>query len=201
VESCRGSQRDACLAQVGDAFMDNESDACLTAVERAYRDADLTSAELKVVLDLQGACDKILSGPGTEGDDCAEHSDCDRSLDLECVIKGGETVGPCQEPEEISAGFECSDPEDVCEPGFFCSATMDCIAQSDEGEDCTLTQECEEGTYCNAGVCDARFAVDDACTADEQCLSEVCYTFAGGEQVCIDRLRLSRSEPICSDLR
>lgn len=203
VDACRASQRDACLELVGDDFMDNDAQACLVAVERAYRDADLTSSELQVVLQLQNDCDRVISGSGDEGDECMLDRDCDRSGDLECVIKGGDNVGTCQIPEEIEAGRDCSNPQDVCEDGFYCAMNMDyCIAQGSEDDDCTTSDECEDTTFCNAdGVCEAKRAVDSDCTASEQCLSGVCYEFVDGEQVCIDRLRLSRSEPICRDLR
>jgi hypothetical protein len=119
-------------------------------------------------------------------------------------------MGSCQVPEEIQAGRQCGDPEDVCEDDFFCSMDY-CLARYDDEEPCTYSGQCNSHAFCNKdvanadggssdGVCEPRRAVDSPCTADEQCESGVCYEFANS-QVCIDRLRLSRSEPICETLR
>lgn len=200
VDACRAEQQDVCLDLVGNDFIDNEWEPCLNGIELAYADADLTADELKLIA-LGGACSKVVSGSADEGEDCAEDRDCDRALDLECVHRGGAALGTCQIPEEIEAGRQCNDPEDVCESGFFCSMDY-CLARYDDEEECTYTGQCNREAFCNEdGLCQARFPVNDPCTADEQCDSGVCYEFASGEQVCINRLRLSRSEAICATLR
>jgi len=205
-DACKATQRETCLDLVSEDFVDNDAETCINGVQLAYLDADLTSSEIKLVQRLAGACNKILSGPGEEGDDCAQNSDCNRVQDLRCVIKGAATMGTCQVPEVIEAGRECTDPEDVCEDGFFCSMDVqddmaNCLAQRDEDSPCASAEECDDDTFCNAdGVCEARRGVDTACTANEQCQSDVCYEFADGP-VCIDGLRLSRSESICETLR
>jgi hypothetical protein len=219
VEACRATQQDVCLELIGDDFIDNEWEACLNGIELAYQDADLTASELKLTA-MGGACANVVSGPGDEGDDCDEDRDCDRQSDLECVFRDGAAMGTCQVPEEIGAGRQCNDPEDVCVDDFFCSMDY-CLARYEDGESCTHSGQCNSDAFCNldrsaadagspdggspgggsAGVCEARHPTNDPCTADEQCQSGICYQFASDERVCINRLRLSRSEPICATLR
>jgi hypothetical protein len=220
IEACRTAQQEVCLDQLGDDFIDNGSDTCINAIELAYRDADLSADELRLI-ELGLECGAVVSGPADEGDDCAEDRDCDRSLSLKCVIRDGAAMGTCQVPETIGAGHQCGDPEDVCEADFFCSMEY-CIARYDHDDECSYTGQCSSDAFCNlnrsaadggspdggspaggssAGVCEARHPTNAPCTANEQCQSGICYEFSDAEQVCISRLRLSRSEPICATLR
>jgi hypothetical protein len=221
IDACRATQQEVCLDLVGDDFIDNgEWEGCLNSIQAAYQDADLTASELKLIA-LGGACSGVVSGSGDEGDDCSEDRDCDRQSNLKCVFRDGAALGTCQVPEEISAGRQCNDPEDACEEGFFCSMDY-CLARYDNDEECSYSGQCNSDAFCNldrsvadagspdggspsgggsAGVCDARYPTNDPCTADEQCQSGICYEFASDERVCINRLRLSRSEPICATLR
>jgi hypothetical protein len=194
VEACQDSQLEACLDLVPNNFIDDHADECLRAVESAYRDGDLTANELKIVLDLGAPCNQLVRGEGETDDGCDADQDCDASQDLECV------KGTCQVREEVGAGFECDQPQQVCEEGFFCNGD-NCIATQDEDEDCASTDECDSTLFCNADeVCEARGEVRDPCGADEQCVSGLCLDF-DGQSECVDRIRLARSEPLCDTLR
>ena len=84
---------------------------------------------------------------------------------------------------------------------FYCDGA-NCIQAKTAGEACTNDEECGATGWCGAdGSCAARLSVDAACTASNQCASDLCYTFSAGDQTCVDRLRLSRSEPVCENLR
>jgi hypothetical protein len=221
VEACRTAQQEGCMDQLGDDFVDSGSDTCINAIELAYMDADLTADELRLI-ELGGDCRTVVSGPGDEGDDCSEDRDCDRSASLECVIRDGSGVGSCQVPNQVGAGRSCDDPGDVCETDFFCSSTDYCLERFGDDEECSYSGQCNSDAFCNldrsvadggspdggspsggstAGVCEARHPTNDPCTENEQCQSGICYEFSSTERVCINRLRLSRSEPICATLR
>lgn len=220
IEACRTTQQEICMDQLGGDFIDNGSDTCIETIEVAYMDADLSADELRLIA-LGRECRTVVSGSGDTGDDCTEDRDCDRSASLECVIRDGSGVGTCQVPEQVGAGRSCDDPEDVCEADFFCSLDH-CLERLENDEPCSYTGECNSDAFCNmdrsvvdggspdgggpsggstAGVCEARHPTNAPCTANEQCQSGICYEFSTSEQVCISRLRLSRSEPICATLR
>lgn len=197
---CQASQIAFCLDLLpAEGFSGRQAGQCLDAVRSAYSDADLTADELGTVLRLQAPCDRLVSGPGAEGATCNSRLDCDAPEGFDCVFKGEATTGTCQVPREIGAGLDCSADNAVCAEGFYCNGE-NCIGGQSPGEVCTVDRECNDG-YCSAGECVAGLGVDAACTFDEQCESGLCYQFSATEQVCADRIRLSRTDPICEDLR
>lgn len=202
VDACRASQESFCLELVPRDFVPDQADACLKAVTAAYKDGDLEDDELEIVLRLGGPCDKLVSGPRAEGESCEATSDCDAAHDFECIFKADEAAGSCQLPNEIEAGFDCSKPEDVCEAGFYCDGE-NCLARKVSGRACTKDMECQEELYCTEdGQCTERLLVSETCTADAQCATGICYAATSeDEATCTDRIRLSRAEPVCDDLR
>lgn len=199
-EACHLSQQQFCLSLVPSSFSGERSDQCLVAVGKAYQDGDLSSGELRTVLRLDEPCHLLVRGPKQQGQSCSEIDDCNAAGGFECVKKAGEFVGACEIPEVVDPGLACDAPQQVCTDGFFCNGD-NCIGAKDVGDPCTNHDECGASAYCsNAGQCVERSGVDTNCTADFECESGVCYAFMS-EQVCIDRLTLGRSEPICADLR
>lgn len=197
---CQASQIAFCLDLVpSEGFAGSQAGQCLDAVRAAYTDADLTADELETVLRLEAPCDRLISGPGARGATCTSRLDCDAPEGFDCVFKGNDATGTCQVPTPVAAGLDCSGDSAVCAEGFYCDGE-NCIGGQSPGEACTVNRECNDG-YCSAGTCVAHLEVDVACTFDEQCESGLCYQFSATEQVCTDRVRLSRTEPICEDLR
>jgi hypothetical protein len=207
VSACQAADKDACkLGQQGfcqsivpDSFSEDGIKGCLDAVGAAYADADLTGDELRVVLKLGGACGKLIVGPSGGGESCSSDLDCNGSDGFECVIKGGRSKGTCQVPEEVGAGKRCEALQQTCQSGFYCDGS-NCIETKLEGEECTINEECGPEGTCVDAECVPRLGVDSVCTQDDQCFSDLCYEF-DDERTCTDRIRLSRSEPICEDLR
>jgi hypothetical protein len=199
---CQASQVEFCLDALPAAgFSGAKADQCLDAVESAYEDADITSDEIHTVLRFAAPCDQLVRGLRAEGEECDSRSDCDAPRGFDCVFKGDTSTGTCQLPETIGAGRDCSAANAVCEAGFYCNGE-NCIAGEDVGDPCTYHAQCGPAGYCGlTSVCQPRASVGSSCGFDEQCASGVCYQFSATEQVCTDRLRLSRSEPICEDLR
>lgn len=199
-ESCQEAQEAFCEELVPASFSDAGGSACLRAVSQAYADADLRDEELGVVLRLAEPCDAIIAGPGEAGDSCEEPRDCNLAAGLDCIKKAGSTEGVCRMPEVVGAGLDCEAEQKTCEAGFFCNGD-NCVQARDPGEECTINEECGEEGFCNAdGECEERFAVGEPCEEDIQCEAGVCYAFED-ETVCTDLIRLSRSEPVCDDLR
>lgn len=200
VDACRLSQQGFCEDLVPAEFAPDQAGACLSAVKAAYQDADLTSTELLTVLRLGKPCDKLVRGPNKEGESCNSTLDCDAPSGFECVIKGSDTRGTCQKPVAKGAGLSCAAADQICMDGFYCDGSH-CVEGKAIGDDCATQQECGTDAYCaDDSTCTKRLAVDEVCTADIQCDSGVCYDY-GSEKSCLDRLRLSRSEPACSNLR
>lgn len=199
---CRESQLAFCLDAVpATGFSGARTDQCIDAVQAAYEDADITSDEIFTVLRFAAPCDQLIRGPRSEGEECESRRDCDAPAGFDCVFKGDAASGTCQLPQTIGAGRDCSAPNAVCEPGFYCNGD-NCIAGESVGDPCTYHAQCGPNGYCGlTSVCQARAAIGSPCGFDEQCASGLCYQFSDTEQECTDRLRLSRSEPICEDLR
>ena len=108
--------------------------------------------------------------------------------------------GTCHVPRVVEAGFECGAPEECCTDGFYCNGD-NCVVGKDAGGVCSVQEECAAENYCAAsGVCAARLELGEDCGADHECLSGVCFAF-GSERTCVDRIRLSPSEPLCDQLR
>ena len=200
-ETCRLTQQGFCMSLVPTNFSDAAADACLSAVRDAYADADLTGTELDTVLQLGGPCARVVEGPASVGETCTTSRDCQGSAGYECVTKGGQAQGTCQLPELIGPGLKCAAAQQVCMEGFYCNGS-NCIEAKGAGESCTNDEECGISGWCGSeGVCSARLLVDAPCTASNQCASGLCYTFSADDRTCSDRLRLSRSEPVCENLR
>lgn len=200
-DDCRLSQEAFCLGLVPESgFVDARADECIAAVGAAYRDANLDIAELETVIRLGPPCDTLVRGARTRGDSCLSRLDCDAPGGFDCVFKGSETSGTCERPELIDPGLRCDEPGQICTDGFYCDG-RNCIAGREPGEPCARNGECAEG-YCSPDdVCVAGLAVGTDCSDDFECASGLCYLAAGGIRECTDRVRLSRTDPACADLR
>ena len=199
-ESCHEAQEGFCLELVPQNFSDAHGDECLGAVAAAYADADLRGEELASVLVLGGSCESLIVGPKAEGESCSTARDCDLSAGFDCVMKADSAQGRCELPEPVGAGRDCSAAQKTCMAGFYCDGEH-CVEGKDEGDACTIHEECGDTAFCNAdGECEARLTVDSPCSADFECKTGICYEFEG-EDICTDRIILARSEPLCDELR
>jgi hypothetical protein len=199
-DACRLTQQAACQDALPDGFVDDNAQTCLNAVGKAYQDADLSATELATVLRFGPACDRLVRGPGASGDTCEATSDCDAVAGFACVIKGADGQGTCQKPRVVQPGLACDALPETCTEGFYCNGD-NCVAGEDTGSPCSTQQECGSEGYCaEDGACAARFPVRTECTADDQCLSGLCFAF-DAERICVDAIRLSPSEPLCDELR
>lgn len=204
VEGCQAAQTAFCLTLVPDTYAADNARVCLDAVEAAYLDADLDSEELLTVRQLGEPCNQLVHGPGGVNATCNVDADCNGPRGLVCVVKGG--AGTCQEPEVVDGGFDCSEPQQVCEDGFYCN-TENCVAYRRLGANCSSDSECGPEAYCDIvppatqNVCIGRGSVGDACQTGRECVSQICLELANGNSSCLNRVRLSPSEPLCDDLR
>lgn len=176
--------------------------ACIKAVGAAYTDGKLNAEEYQTVIQLGGACEKVLSGNGGPGDICNETKDCDTSADLECIIKLGETTGQCQIPEEVGGGDACDGPTQVCAEGFYCDGE-NCLRKPGEGDECSALEPCDSATRCAAapagdagttagGTCVPKASNGDDCSATDNPISNECTTgLCGSNGVCIPSITVS----------
>ena len=198
-ESCRQSQEDFCRTIAPESFAGDRSDMCIEAVAAAYADGDLSGSELLTVRLLAEPCHQLSRGTRGEGQSCMERNDCNSAAGFDCVKKSDRMSGTCEIPEMSGPGEDCEADQQICTTGFFCNGE-NCIAARDEGDPCMHHEECEDG-FCDVdGACAARFDIGDPCDDDAQCGAGICYDF-DGELVCANRIVLTRTEPICEDLR
>jgi hypothetical protein len=208
-DGCIASQEAWCRDLIPVGYDPKNAQACLDAVKAAYVDADLTSEELDIVLNLAEPCDQLIKGPTAEGGRCVTSTDCNTLDGLRCVIKSGQTEGTCQIPNEVGGGFGCSGAEQVCAEGFYCDGD-NCLAQKDLGDSCAFDAECDPAHLCEidatadppAGECVERKDTGDTCAADAECQSHLCAIPRGASSgVCVSRVRLSPDSAFCQDLR
>jgi hypothetical protein len=206
IDDCVDAQSDYCLSLIPESYGSKRAKECLAAVKAAYKDADLTSEELEIVLKLGAPCDQLSKGIVEEGGTCEGPNDCNTAGGFVCVTKLGAAEGSCEEPEEIPAGNDCSGDAAVCAEGYFCNGD-DCVARRATGKACDGDYECKVEDRCvfategEPGVCTARVELNEACTADDDCQSHLCVIESGAtEGECASRIRLSRSEPLCDHL-
>ena len=199
-QECRRTQDEFCRMLVSSDTSDVARDECIAAVASAYRDADLRGDELALVLRMGGPCSRVIRGMVRAGEACMSSSECDRSRGYTCIMKADRSAGTCQIAQSVSPGRDCRAPEQTCSSGFFCDG-RNCIETLGLGEPCTIHEQCGDAGFCNdEGHCTARVAVNDPCRDDLQCERGICSDFQG-EQVCTDRVVLSRADPLCENLR
>jgi hypothetical protein len=196
-DACRLSQQRACLDLVpATGFASDRADACIDAVKAAYSDANLDPEELGTVLRLDAPCDRLVRGPRASGESCMTRLDCDGPGGYDCVFTGNEAMGSCQKPVTVEPGRDCSADSAVCTEGFYCNGS-NCVEGAAVGSACVRNAQCADGFCGPNNVCTAGLAIDADCTFDAQCGSGLCYRFSDTERVCTDRVRLSRTDPLC----
>jgi len=216
-DACAKAQQSYCESLVPDGeYSSLSAEACLDAVAGAYADAVLTADERDVVRRLAAPCDKVRSGSTGKGGDCTKDSDCNRDVDLSCVKKAGSVSGKCEKPTTVSGGISCSDPDVVCDDGFYCDGAH-CVESVGDGSDCSPSVPCKADFQCVtadgvpatagsdggalSGTCRARKKIGEACARDDDCLSRICVPRINSSSgVCADQILLTPSEPICADL-
>jgi hypothetical protein len=200
-DACRLGEERFCLTLVpANGFVADRADICIDAVKAAYSDADLTAKELDTVLRLAAPCDQLVRGPRAAGESCMTRLDCNGPEGYDCVFKGGETTGNCEKPALSQPGRDCSADNAVCTEGFFCNGS-NCVEGAAPGAACLRNAQCAAGFCGPNDLCSAALAVDQDCTFDAQCASGLCYRFSADERVCTDRVRLSRTDPVCDAAR
>lgn len=226
VSHCSAASANACVAKQqsfcetlvpASKYSEQGALDCLDAVGKAYEDTVLTADERDTVLHLAAPCDKVLSGPGNEGDTCTVESDCDTNTGLTCVKKSPTGKGYCYVPKIVGGGLDCSADSDVCDTGFYCSSDSHCISANTSGETCSADVPCDPGSRClttsgaalgssdggsDSGTCQARSALGEACSTDDDCASSICAGASStAKGACSQNIVLSFTDPVCDDLR
>jgi hypothetical protein len=213
-EACVEAQKSFCESLVPDGrYSSSLAKDCVEAVEKAFKDAELTPEERDTVLRLGPPCDGVLSGEAGEGEACGETADCNTEQALACVKKPGDEEGTCQEPMEVMGGFDCSGDNVVCAEGFYCDGA-NCLANKGDGASCSDAIPCAIEFNCERpdgsmpdplvddATCVAKAEVGSDCEKDSDCLTGICSIAAGSSAgVCSALTVLSPTDPICEDLR
>ncbi len=209
-DGCLQSQEEFCRDLLPTGYNSKYAQACIDAVKAAYTDADLTSEELGIILNLDAPCDRLIKGAGNAGDTCLSSTDCNTLEDLRCIVKGDATSGTCQIPTPVGGGQKCSGADQVCADGFYCDGS-NCLAYKDVGDVCSFDAECAPEQRCeieatdagtDSGTCVTRKTTGSDCIADAECQSHVCAIPRGADSgVCVSQVRLSAESAFCQDLR
>lgn len=210
VEDCVATQSSFCLDLIPAGYASDRAETCLSAVKAAYRDANLTAAEIQVVRYLAAPCDQLSGGIREEGESCASAEECDTASGVFCIKKLGASRGSCEKPEEVPPGDACDGAAQICEDGYFCNGE-NCVAYKKAGASCEGQYQCLPEDQClttvdadgaETSACTARLELNEVCASDADCQSGYCYLAAGAtEGECASMIRLSRSEPLCDDLQ
>jgi hypothetical protein len=210
VADCESSQSAFCLEIVPENYQSSKyASECLNAVKAAYKDADLTAAEIAVVIKLGAPCDKLSKGSSSDGEACEKNDDCNTAGGFSCIIKLGEAAGTCGKPEEVGPAEACDGPTQVCGEGNYCNGE-NCVVYKKTGGPCAGDYQCKPEDHCviddtvdpPTGACEVRAELSADCESDDDCQSRFCMV-ASGETVgkCASTIRLSISEPLCDNLR
>lgn len=209
VDDCRTSQAAYCIGLVPRNYTSSKyAHDCIDAVGEAYSDGDLSASELQVVTRLADPCDKLSTGTSDDGDSCDENDDCATVDGSVCIKKLGAAEGTCGVPEEVGPGDACDAPNQVCDSTHYCNGE-NCVAykKTDTGT-CEADYVCKPGDRCviatdaTTGTCQARMALNQTCTSDDDCESLYCAIAKGDtEGTCASKLRLGLNEPLCENLR
>jgi hypothetical protein len=201
-DSCVMSQRIFCEGLLpGKGFSSDKAAQCLTAVQSAYKDARLTSAEIATVRHRGDPCNHLIKGPQGKGESCTMDDDCNTLQNYLCVFKSGQ--GSCQIPTVVAPGDPCSAPGDACDVGYYCGVDEACVKSKDVGKTCAANFECATGLVCDSDTakCVARVSAE-SCTQDDDCTTNVCDIPVNSESGrCVSAITLSASTGVCEDLR
>jgi len=206
-ESCQETQSDFCLGILPESYAPAHAKECLAAVRDAYADATLTSDEIAVVLHLAAPCDQLSKGIYTSGQSCTAADECDTAGGFSCIKKQSDTTGRCGKPEAVAAGDDCDGPTQVCDDTHYCDGEH-CVtykksgAACDDDYQCKVTDHCVKDAGADTGTCEVRADVNEACSQNADCQTGYCVIDSGEtEGVCVKTIRLSRTEPLCENLR
>jgi hypothetical protein len=207
VDHCQSAQSDFCLDKLTSDYSPAHAKECLAAVKAAYKDGNLTPDDIAVVINFGAPCDQLSKGSVDEGDACTENDDCDTAAGLSCIKKLGASAGTCATPEEVGGGEACDGDAQVCGDGFYCNGE-NCVVYKKTGGTCEADYQCSPEDHCviaageTTGTCTERADLNETCAKDDDCQSHYCPIASGDtEGQCAGTIRLSRTEPLCDNLR
>jgi hypothetical protein len=211
VNDCKSQQSDVCRGKMPENYSSKHAKECLAAVKSAYSDGDLSPADIAVVIHFGEPCNQLSKGTAAEGESCKTNDDCNTAGGVTCVIKLGAAKGVCATPEEVGGGEACDGDAQVCADGFYCDGE-NCIAYKKTGKACDAgaDYECSPEDHCvvaaddttGMGACTLLADLNEECTVDADCQSGYCPLATGDTTgSCAGTIRLSRTEPLCDDLR
>lgn len=208
---CEVRQKDYCLDRVSESkYTRTNAEECLDFIKDAVRDKALELDELNAFVSLGAPCDMLLAGNGGVGDQCRKTEDCDTTEGLKCIIKFGETRGECHVPKPVNGGGRCTDPATVCVEGYYCDG-RNCLASSQEGEECSAEVPCDESSRCiyedadaEFGTCEPKLGLADRCESSDECASGICdrnedEVEDGVLGFCVNYIELGRRVDMCKE--
>lgn len=205
--ACKATQSSLCLDNLPPRYSSKHAQVCLDAVKAAYADGDLSADDIAVVLHFAAPCDQLSAGVVKEGQTCSGPNDCATADGLTCIIKGGDTAGTCAIAEEVGGGEACDGDTQTCAEGFYCNGE-NCISYKKTGATCDGDYQCKPEDHCtemtdsSGSSCQPRLDLNEACADDNDCQSHYCAVATGDtEGECVKTVRLSRTEPLCANLR
>jgi hypothetical protein len=209
VDKCKAAQVDDCLERIDDGrYTASGAAECLDAASKALLDAQLNLKEYSVLTQFGEQCNKLLTGPGEDGDACESDIDCDTTEGLECIKSPGSPEGECHEPDFIDPGGKCSGEAAVCQQGTYCYLGKNCIDKLEIGEECDAQNPCADDFLCSgvgdggASTCISKVENGDGCSSNAECQSGLCSKVEELDQGrCTNRIVLSANAAECSALR
>ena len=87
--------------------------------------------------------------------------------------------GTCQIPMQVGPGLDCAAADAVCEDGFYCNESNNCVAEEGIGDACSAGEPCVSEAKCEAGLCVEKASNGESCTSANDCSGGFCLTKAG----------------------
>lgn len=141
---------------------------CVASLALAGTKATPTSVQTCASAYASQSCADTISGVApvvcrtvgslADGASCAAATQCAGGG---CRIVGEGACGKCV--TTIAAGQACDVSKDLCEQGYYCSASGTCDAPAQLGEGCSATHPCAADLYCNGTACIASFGAGEEC--------------------------------------
>lgn len=182
VENCTTKRTSSCqanaakLSAVGRTYRATSAEECIGKTKELLAARNIDPAKDAVAKE---ACERVFTGSVEKAQRCSNDYECAGSLVC--------TQGVCYDKVEKQKGEPCGNPGDTCAAGTYCdtkSAAKFCVARPDQGGICAADVPCLETLRCAGGVCQAKYQVNQVCTAPEDCATGTTCLVQNNSKVC-----------------
>jgi hypothetical protein len=179
---------------------------CVDAHAALYANPNLDPTAYQAMIQ---ACNAVFNRGLQTGASCKSDTDCDVGDGFVCLVNAGGN-GTCETPVPTPPGESCANPAAQCVDNsgntgaFYCEASLHCVSDPTNGQQCGAGIPCAAGERCLAGqngamsFCAAQLQDQQPCTSDGDCAGGYCVTGAEGLVCAGQPAPLSFASPACT---